>query len=179
YFVLYVGYDVMQSLLSFPTRRSSDLASAARSEDTLWRGASRGRGPGADQAARDVRARNPCRGRRLLRGIGRAERRGRRGAGRCDAGRGESRRRREARASSARGGWSAQRRRPRGRAANRPLTQRRLRDHPRPGPRAGGRNRVIRLLPVVISAAVALAARPAPDPVLTIAQLQYGGGGDW
>lgn len=38
---------------------------------------------------------------------------------------------------------------------------------------------MIRLLPVVISAAVALAARPAPDPVLTIAQLQYGGGGDW
>jgi len=38
---------------------------------------------------------------------------------------------------------------------------------------------VIRLLPVVIIAALAAAARPAPEPVLTIAQLQYGGGGDW
>ena len=38
---------------------------------------------------------------------------------------------------------------------------------------------MIRLLPVVIIAALAAAARPAPEPVLTIAQLQYGGGGDW
>lgn len=38
---------------------------------------------------------------------------------------------------------------------------------------------MIRLLPVLVAAVVALAARPAPDPVLTIAQLQYGGGGDW
>lgn len=36
-----------------------------------------------------------------------------------------------------------------------------------------------RLLPVLVVSIAAIAARPAPPPQLTIAQLQYGGGGDW
>src|SRR5690606_26040412 len=154
---------------------------AARAGGRVWSDTACGRGSGAHEDARRLLSRNPGGGNRLLRGgtaTGGGYGRGGAGPGRGvrDAGSGGSQ---GGRPGAPAGRHEAIGRGPRARPATRRDAQRRVSHRPRP---RRGVERLIKgfLLIAVLMLGVApgASAQGGADSI-TIARLQYGGGGDW